>query len=202
LIARRVPFRDWLIMPAALVATMLPAWLAGWPAADLVTIYFHQADWSPRMALNAPNIWAIVQPLPLIGALPLAGLAFAAAIGATAAYIAWLSTQRHLEGRALIAPALLCPLIVTGLLPHMHERYFFLADVLALCLALAMRDPPSVRVAIRVQIGSTAGLLGYLIGLDALAMLGAIVMIMATFNLARPLLFRSANDNPLLARAF
>lgn len=200
LINRRVPVREWLIMPLAMAATMLPAWLAGWPAFDLATIYFHQADYSPRMALNAPNIWAIVQALPALGALPLAGLAFAATIGATAAYVAWFSVK-PLEGRALLAPALLSPLITAGLLPHMHERYFFLADILALVFALAMRDSASWRIAIRVQIGSTAALMGYLAGLDALAVFGAIAMILATLDLARPLVKPAANDNPLLVRA-
>lgn len=200
LINRRVPLRLWPIAPLTAAATMLPAWVAGWPAGDLVTVYFRQADTYPALALNAPNLWQIVEALPWIGTLPLSGLALASALGATAAYIAWFST-RNLDGRALLAPASLAPLLTAGLLPHMHERYFFLADILALVMALTLRDRASWRVATMVQGGSLLGLLGYLSGLDAMAMIGAILMIAATIRLARPLLMPFANDNPLLARA-
>jgi Gpi18-like mannosyltransferase len=198
LIQRRVPFRLWPIAPAVFAATMLPAWAAGWPAGDLATIYLRQAGTYPALSFNAPNIWVILQALPL-GA-PLAGLAAAAAIGATAAYIARFSAQ-ILDSRALLHAALLAPLVTAGLLPRMHERYFFLADILALVLALAYRDKRSWTIAILVQVGSTLALLGYISGLAGFAMLGGVAMIVATLRVARPLLQRAANDNPLLARA-
>ncbi|WCM27816.1 hypothetical protein NDN01_02470 [Sphingomonas sp. QA11] len=198
LIKRRVPPRLWLIAPAVTIATMLPAWAAGWPAADLATIYLRQADTFQMLSFNAPNIWAILQALPL--GLPLSGLACAAAIGGTAAYIARFSTQ-ILDNKALLSAALLATLVTAGLLPRMHERYFFLADVLALALALVCRDKPSLTIAILVQAGSTLALLSYLSGVAGLAALGAVAMIVATFFLARPLLNPAANDNPLLARA-
>jgi Gpi18-like mannosyltransferase len=200
LINRRVPLRFWPIAPLVAAATMLPAWAAGWPAWDLATVYFRQADTYPALALNAPNLWQIVEALPWIGTLPLSGLALATALGGTAAYIAWFST-RPLDGRALLAPALLAPLLTAGLLPHMHERYFFLADILALVMALTLRDRSSWRIAALVQGGSILSLFGYLSGLDAMAMIGAILMIAATIRLARPLVQPFANDNPLLARA-
>jgi len=200
LINRRVPLRFWPIAPLVAAATMLPAWAAGWPALDLATVYFRQADTYPALALNAPNLWQIVEALPLIGMLPLGGLALATALGASAAFIAWFST-RPLDGRALLAPALLAPLLTAGLLPHMHERYFFLADILALVMALTLRDRSSWRIAALVQGGSILSLFGYLSGLDAMAMIGAILMIAATIRVARPLVRPFANDNPLLARA-
>lgn len=200
LINRRVPLRLWPIAPLVAAATMLPAWAAGWPAWDLATVYLRQADTYPALALNAPNLWQIVEALPAIGTLPLSGLALAAALGASAAYIALFSTRR-LDGRGLLGPALLVPLITAGLLPHMHERYFFLADILALVMALTLRDRSSWRIAVLVQGGSLLGLSGYLSGLNAMAMIGAILMITATIRVARPLLRPFANDNPLLARA-
>lgn len=197
-INRRVPFRMWPIAPAVAAATMLPAWLAGWPAADLATIYLRQAGMYDRLSLNAPNIWAIVQALPL--GVPLLGLACAAAIGASAAYIACFSAVR-LGDRQLLGAALLASLLTAGLLPRMHERYFFLADVLALALALTSRDRAGWRIALLIQGGSASALLGYLSGIDALAMLGGVATILATVQSARPLLKPAANDNPLLARA-
>ncbi len=200
LINRQVPLRLWLVAPLVAAATMLPAWAAGSPAGDLVSRYLGQPSTDAALALNAPNLWQIVEALPVIGAMPLYGLALASALGATAAYIAWLSA-RPFHGRALLAPALLAPLVTAGLLPHMHERSFFLADVLALILALAVRDRANWQLAAMIQAGSLFALLGHLGGLEAMAMIGAIPMIVATAKIAQPLLHPFANDNPLLARA-
>ena len=198
LINRRVPFRLWPIPLLVAAATMLPAWAAGWPARDLAMVYLRQAEHFQALSMNAPNIWALVQALPL-GGLPLAGLAFAAAIGVTGAYIARLSAT-YLDDRTFVAAALLAPLIVVGLLPRMHERFFFLADVLALVLALTCRNRRGWTIALLVQIGSSLGIVGYLVGWDGMTMLGAPAMIAATILTAQIVLKPAANDNPLMAR--
>ena len=195
LIRRRVPFRLWLAAPVAWLGTLLPAWLAGWPAADLLTIYFRQADTYEGLALSAPNIWMIAEMLPALRDVPLTGLALAAAVGAAAAYVAWFSVA-PLRGRLLAEVALLAPLIVVGLLPRMHERYFFLADVIALAIATAWPDRRSIGIALLVQMGSLLALAAYLSGYAVLAVFGAVPMVIATIRLARPLLRRPANDNP------
>lgn len=197
LIHRRVPFAIWLIAPVTFMVAMLPAWAMGWPASDIATLYFRQVDTFSALSMNAPNIWEILQALPL--GVPLAGLATAAAIGATAAYLARFSTP-FLDQRALLSAALLAPLMLAGLLPRMHERYFFLADVLAIVLAATYRDRSSITIAILVQSGSTMALFGYLSGFTGFVMLGAAAMIVATIRLAGPLLQPAANDNPLMAR--
>ena len=198
LINRRVPLALWPIAPAAFVATMVPAWAAGWPASDLAMIYARQAGEFSNLSFNAPNIWMIADALPI--GLPLLGLSFAIAIGAIAGYIARFSVM-PLEGKGLIAAALLAALVTAGLLPHMHERYFFLADILALLLALVNRDRASWTIAILVQAGSTLALFAYLSGIAGFAMLGGVAMIVATIRLARSLLKPAANDNPLMVRA-
>jgi Gpi18-like mannosyltransferase len=201
LIGRRVPIRLWPVAPAAFVAAMLPAWLLGWPAADLATIYLHQADWSPLLSLNAPNIWAIAQALPMIGDLPLTGLAIAAAVGVSAGLIARFAWQPP-DRDQLLAAALLVTLATVGLLPRMHERYFFLADVLALGLAFARNDRRSWTIAGLVQLASFAGLAAYVSGLSGLAVIGALPMIAATWMVARPFLVSPANDNGLPLNPF
>ena len=197
-INRRIPFRLWPIAPAVTVATMLPAWAAGWPARDLAMVYLRQAEHFQALSMNAPNIWALVQALPL-GGVPLVGLALAAAVGGGAAYVARVSVTR-LDQRMLIAAALLAPLIMVGLLPRMHERFFFLADVLSLVLALACRDRASWRIAILVQAGSSLGIIGYLVGSNILSMLGVPAMIAATVFTLQIVVKPAANDNPLMPR--
>ncbi|WP_066816173.1 hypothetical protein [Sphingomonas mali] len=201
LIGWRVPIRLWPVAPTAFIAAMLPAWLLGWPAADLATIYLRQADWSPLLSLNAPNIWAIAQALPMIGDLPLTGLAIATAVGVSAGLIARFAWQPP-DRDQLLAAALLVTLATVGLLPRMHERYFFLADVLALGLAFARNDRRSWKIAGLVQFASLAGLAAYVSGLSGLAVIGALPMIAATWMVLGQFLVSPANDNGLPLNPF
>ncbi|MEO5773517.1 MAG: hypothetical protein ABIQ32_05295 [Sphingomicrobium sp.] len=185
LIARRVPVHHWFLAPLAAVAAYLPAWLCGWPAADLATIYLHQAGFSEKMSLNAPNIWAIVQLYGSGNLQMLSRIALAAAVAASLAYIALLA-RRQLEGPALVAAATLSSLIVVGLLPHMHERYFFLADVLAFALAATLASRRAWIDAALVQAGSALGIYAYIVQEPWLAAAGAVPMFAATWRLAEP----------------
>lgn len=141
---------------------------------------------------GAPNLWAIAQTLPWVGALPLTGLALTTALGAAAAYIAWFSA-RPLRRNSLLDAALLCALSLPALLPALDARAFLLADVLA--LAVAVRDPRPARwrIAALVLGGSLVA------GLD-LVPLGAVAMLLATLLHARATLRPAANDNPLMPR--
>jgi Gpi18-like mannosyltransferase len=199
LINRGVPMKLWPVVPLVAITTMAAAYAAGWPASTLATGLFHQADTGEMLSFDAPNLWTIAQALPWIGTLPLLGVAFATAIGATAAYIALFSAQA-LNPRTLLSAALLCSLVTAGLLPWMDQRSFFLADVLAFVLALTLHDKASWRIAMLVQAGSTLALLGHRVGIAELAVLGGLAMIVAGVRLAGPLLNPAANDNPLIAR--
>ncbi|MBA4048947.1 MAG: hypothetical protein C0476_10445 [Sphingomonas sp.] len=201
LVARQVPFRYWLITPATYILTLTPAWAAGWPIDDLLTIYFRQATTFNDLARNAPNIWMVASELGFNGNV-VVGLASVSAIGAIATYLArYIATARNFSPEMLLRLALLAPLMVAGLLPKMHERYFLLADILSVALAIVSRAPRTWLVPVAIQLGSLFGLFGYGMGLPWLAALGAVPMISATILVARPLLWRGANDNPLLMRA-
>jgi hypothetical protein len=192
IINRRLPLKLWLIAPAVAAETML----VGWHPSSLAALY--RMGIEQPLSFNAPNLWTIAQALPL--GVPLLGLAIAAAIGASAAYIASFSARR-LGDRVLMNAALLASLVSAGLLPGMHANDFFLADILALALALVWRDKASWTIAILVQMGSVLAWLGALSGVPALAMMGGIATLIATFKLGRSLLKPAANDNPVLVRA-
>jgi len=191
-INRRLPLRLWPIAPAVAAETML----VGWHPSDLATLY--RMGIEQPLSFNAPNLWSIAQALPL--GVPLLGLALAAAIGTSAAYVANFSATR-LGDRTLMNAVLLASLVSAGLLPGMHANAFFLADILALALALVWRDKASWTIAILVQAGSVLAWLSTLSGLPALAMMGGLAMLLATLRLARSVLKPAANDNPLLIRA-
>lgn len=183
LIARRVPLWQWPLVAAAMTAAYLPAIALGWPVADLFMIYFRQADFFDRLSLNAPNIWAIIQLLPLPNQSALATGGYAASLIAALGLIAMIA-RKSFDGTTLLAAATLSVLLVAGLLPRMHERYFFLADVLVFCWAAALRMRSAWLTAGLVQLGSALGIAAYATATPLLAALGAIPMIAATVRIA------------------
>lgn len=160
LVSRRAPPWQWLIPPAVWAAFMAPAWLLGWPAANLATIYFRQAaEFDFPGTLANPWIWGTVFAPGLARSLYPLGYALAAA---AAAGIAAMSARAAKNPQAMLPLALLSALTLPYLLPKMHERFLFLADVLALALALDRRDRRSVAIAIAVQLTSLSALISYM----------------------------------------
>ena len=184
LLNRRVGFRLWPIAPATAFIALLPAWAAGWPIVDLLTIYVRQTSHFNLLSLNAPNPWIIIQALPGIQDLPMHALGMAIAIAGSVVYVAWLASRR-VAPMPILPAALLAPLLVVSTLPRMHERYFFLADILAFALAMTMRSRASWSIAILCQAGSTLAILGYVADTQALSMLGAVAMIVATYRVTK-----------------
>ena len=170
LVGRRVPFWQWLIPPAAYCAMMIPAWAAGWPAGDLAMIYLRQVEYFdfPGNLAN-PWIWA-TRLAPASQALYPIGYA-AAAVAALAIGAAAAASVR--KPAALLALATTSALVLPYLLPKMHERYLFLADVLALALVLARPTRATVLAAIGVQLTSLSALLAYIYKWPLLALAGA-----------------------------
>lgn len=200
LVAWRLPPWRWWPAPATFLIAMLPAAIAGWPIGDLATIYLRQSADFADAVLNAPNIWSVLV-LAGVALPPLFGLACAAAVGASAAYIARIgASARQFSRDQLLRAALLAPLVTAGLLPRMHERYFFVADVLALLLFAVTRAPRDGRLVALTQLGSGAALFAYISGAPIFAALGAVPMIFAALFLVQDLFAKAANDNPLMAR--
>ena len=53
----KLPLKYFLLLPAVYVALCLPAFLAGRPFYDLLTIYLEQANTYPRLTSSAPNLY-------------------------------------------------------------------------------------------------------------------------------------------------
>ena len=73
--------------------------------------------------------------------------------------VAWVN-RKTLNDRAILALCLLFAIGIPFLLPHMHERYFYGADILSLVLAFSV--PVYFPVAILVQFASLLGYHAYL----------------------------------------
>ena len=138
LLAKKLRWRQLLVFPAAYIVFMLPALLAGRPFVETMTLYFAQAGTvGDAMNYNAPSLTSMFQwsgntegpSMLLIAA------AFALVL---ASYAVAAVKRRSLDDTVILGFALLLAMGIPYLLPHMHDRYFFISGVLA--LVLAFRD--------------------------------------------------------------
>ena len=126
------PVRAILPAPLAYFLALLPAWLLGRPAYDLLLVYLGQAAKYPDLVKDAPNLYQWL-PNDWYPFWPLGVLATVAAV--------WGVTVLVRRSRALPTADLLVTLatfsliLAPWLLPKMHDRFFFAADVFTVLLA-------------------------------------------------------------------
>lgn len=203
LFSERTPLVLWPVPGLVYVTATLPAALAGWPFFDLLTVYLRQAEWNPEFISNASNLWAAVQYFA-----PEAGLQWLwlGMLAAAAASVLFAFAFHRVEGTPvnLVALALLSAMILPFLLPKMHERFFFLADVLALAYAALRRDRLSWLVFVLVETASVAALGGMMFRLQLPPVIGGVMISAAILILTRTLLYsrrvKSHGESLLLAR--
>ena len=177
-ISRRVPLWTLLLAPLAYLAALLPALLAGQSLQTLVQVYLDQAETYHWLSMKAPNPWSIIQHLGLVdyGDGVVVGTACAAASGLG---LALLALRWRLAGPDLLLLATACAVLMPFLLPKMHDRYFFPADVLSFAYAVVAPGRRSAAAAVAVQLGSLAAYSSILFGLRAGPALGAAAMAVA-----------------------
>ena len=132
---KELAWKHWAAVPGVLVAAILPAWAAGGSLASLLTIYLRQAQDYSALTMYAPTLYAWFPSPPELFRLFLpAGLIFA--LAAVAIYVLLIAHSRiSLSRQLMVQLAALCVILVPYVTPKMHERYFFLADVLSLVFA-------------------------------------------------------------------
>lgn len=157
---------------AAAALMSLPAAVAGRPLADLLMVYVAQTQAYHELALLAPNPWSVLEHVGWIARSFAASLAAGIALAA-AGSIAYLLRGRipgFSPGKYLIEAAFVSVFMCPFLLPEMHERYFFPADVLAATMAMA--DKRWTLTAVLVQIASLSAYCEYLSGVHGLVAIG------------------------------
>lgn len=120
------------LFPVTFFATLLPAIFAGRSIVDCIRIYFDQASQYPRLTLSAPNIWQLFgdvdfEPFNMFGIM-LAGLAAAVLL-----YICYVYRDGF-DRQAVVELCYISAAVLPFLLPRMHERYFYLADIFSVAL--------------------------------------------------------------------
>ncbi|MBD5548550.1 MAG: hypothetical protein HDQ97_14360 [Lachnospiraceae bacterium] len=132
---KTIRIRDFLWIPVVYVLSALPAWMMGRNFKELMLIYFEQTNTYPWGTLEYPNIYALIgEAMPdMRHADEVSGAGSFMAIillGCIAYYV--YTKKIKLTGELMITLALLTVAVTVYCLPHMHDRYGFLIDLLAI----------------------------------------------------------------------
>ena len=189
LFVKKLKWRHLPVFPLTYFATCLPGLALGKPLGDILGVYFKQMGEYSALVLNAPSVYAFIPYGAQVDETLYARLGILAAfVFLGAVFVYCFVRRKELGNKALLVCALLICLGVPFLLPHMHDRYFFLADVLSVAVALVL--PWLLHVPVCVSFASLLGYHAYLVLRYLLPMrYGSVALILALLSLAFALVF-------------
>ena len=135
-VRRAVDWRFFFWSPLTWFVTLLPAWFVGRPLGDLLTIYLDQAALHAALTNRAQNLYQWV-PDRLFSLVPVFAAAAVAVLAAIA--VPLYRSRLRITPERIVFLAVFAVLLAPYLLPKMHDRFFFAAEILS--LVLAFRSP-------------------------------------------------------------
>ncbi|MCL2004016.1 MAG: glycosyltransferase 87 family protein [Oscillospiraceae bacterium] len=168
ILKRVVWWREIPVFIGTFFAAVLPAWLLGRPLQSIVSVYATQtSQYSSRLNLNSPSAYALLGhdtshlPEQAHDILFYAGVILAFCFLGALLLLAWLN--RHTIGkRSLLLFVLAMVIGIPWLLPSMHDRYFYLADIF--CIFIAVLIPEKWHFAPFCIVASYSGYHAFLFG--------------------------------------
>ena len=158
--ARRIKWWQLVFFPVTYILSILPAVLLGRPFLPTLLLYFKQADSvGGGLNYNSASVFAFFRSAEHPETMARLGI-IAAFVFLLLLYLYCYLRRDELDDRALLVCALLIAVGVPFLLPHMHDRYFFLADALSVAFACCL--PVLIHVPVCVSFASLMGYHAYL----------------------------------------
>jgi Gpi18-like mannosyltransferase len=158
---KRIRWHNFLLIPLVYVLSFLPTVLAGRPLNSIFSTYAGQGETFSRASMNAANFYFFVGPKDYQSALFI-GIPLAALL-----LLIWVLLYGRkvypLTPNILVFSALLSVALTPFLLPKMHDRYFYPADVFSLIAAFFI--PGTWFLPIAYQIISLLSYMPYLFAL-------------------------------------
>ena len=127
-----VNWKSFFIIPLVYLAAITPAWLIGRPLDELLLVYLEQGGYFRELNKGAPNLYLWISNDYYDTVLPL-GIAWTALV--VGGVLAFARSSRAPINTNVLLLATLFTLAVPWLLPKMHDRYFFAADIISIVLA-------------------------------------------------------------------
>lgn len=136
ILAGRIPWRSLLAVPLVYVGLDIPAIVLGRNPIELLTIYSmsRQESHVPSLTSRAPSVYAFIgASADRVDAIKHLGYVFVVALVLGICYVL-VVRKVELTKERIVTAAALFSILVPFFLPGMHERYFFLADVMSVVL--------------------------------------------------------------------
>lgn len=127
-------------IPVIYALSIVPAWLGGGSFLGLLGVYGQQSSEFQALSLSAPSVFSFVSEgsISPTFATVLSYLGILVALG----FAAWIVRRmlaveraRRITAEEMVLFSLLAAVALPFFLPHMHERYFYMADVLSVVCA-------------------------------------------------------------------
>lgn len=178
ILQRRLPFWYLAILPLIYLLTIAPEGLMGRPWTELLTIYMTQANNFSQISMEAPNIIQLVEQYTFIPDNIVIVVATAMAV-ISGLMLSFLPLRTKLQNAEFDLKLLtLCLVIIPYVLPKMHERYFFPADIFSYILFIV--KPSYWPLALGIQVSSVLAYGNYVFQREG-ATLGAAIMTIVVF---------------------
>ncbi len=134
LMRRRLPWYSLFAIPLVFLLLDLPAVLAGASWDTALSVYLDQTGSYKQLTLGAANLYQLI---PIDGdATWLAHLGIAAAAAVIVVFLAWSVWRKPaVTPTSILVVATASAVVVPFLLPAMHDRYFYTAEVLSVVMA-------------------------------------------------------------------
>ena len=136
---KKVDLKHFLWIPALYFLSIVPAWIAGRPLMELINIYMAQGAqdvWS--LSIKWPNIYQIIGNQFFL--LEYASAGTWLILGILMVIMFSMAQKRYrITNEFIVQMALFFAILTPWFLPHMHERYGCVADILAIIYAMMNR---------------------------------------------------------------
>lgn len=124
-------------IPAVYFVSVLPALIAGRSVADCLNIYTNQVGYYKGLFFNAPTVWRFFGDAQIPA---LTNMSVYPALGALILFTLYaISAVKSIDDKKLISLFFVSALLAAFLLPRMHERYFYMAEVLSIAYFMCDR---------------------------------------------------------------
>ena len=158
---RKVKAQSLILIPAVYILSIIPAAIMGRDLWDLLTVYVSQSKLYTSLCMSIPNLYAF---LGNVASDPVskAGVIFAGGVILMLLFVLYRK-QFAITPDILVTMALLFAILMPFVLPHMHERYYYLADVVSIIFAFYF--PKKLYAAVIMCVSSACAVSNYLFGL-------------------------------------
>lgn len=128
---------DFVIIPLVDIFLSIPAMIFGKTFSEVINAYVNQAQtYSNLMVMNFPNIYNLFTP----PAETFYAISSFAAIGVCAMMLGFIISKKvEWTNEKIITLSLWFVVVVTYILPGMHERYLYLGEILVLIILIAYK---------------------------------------------------------------